>query len=120
MSVKDIFQSFMDKLQMTANVGIVFGEPIQVNNKTIIPVAKTQYGFGAGGASLSLNTDNQDNSDAGGGGGGIKTVPVGVLEVTAEKTRFIPTISVGDIIMALSVVLTFIYRMNKVKNHRSR
>lgn len=116
MGVKDIFQSFVDKLQMTANVGIVFGEPIQARNKTIIPIAKTQYGFGAGGASLTLSTDNQDNTDAGGGGGGVKTSPVGVLEVTDDNTRFIPTISVGDLIIAFSMILTFIYRMKKVKN----
>ncbi len=118
MSVKDIFLSFVDKLQMTANVGIIFGNPINTKNKTIIPVAKTQYGFGAGGASLTLSTDNSDNSDAGGGGGGVKTVPVGVLEVTDERTRFIPTISVGDIILAFGMILTFIYRMNKMKKKK--
>ncbi len=115
MAVKDIFNSFVDKLSMAANVSIVFGEPIVTKTKTIIPIAKTQYGFGAGGASLSLNTENNDNSDAGGGGGGVKTVPVGVLEVSEEKTRFIPTISIGDILLAFGMILTFIYRMKKLK-----
>ncbi|MDX9977346.1 MAG: spore germination protein GerW family protein [Candidatus Cloacimonadales bacterium] len=120
MSVQDIFHSFMEKFQITANVGIVFGSPVEFEDKMIIPLAKTQYAFGAGGASLALNTDNNDNSDAGGGGGGIKTTPVGVLEITKEKTRFIPTFSISDIVMLLSIIFTFIYRIIKIQRKAKR
>lgn len=120
MSVKDIFQSFTDKFHATANVAIIFGEPIKEGKKTVVPIAKAQYAFGAGGASLTLNTDNNDNSDAGGGGGMVKTTPIGALEITEEKTRFIPIFSLGDLVMILSVIFTFVYRLRKIKERSKK
>ncbi|EMY32498.1 hypothetical protein D477_019828 [Arthrobacter crystallopoietes BAB-32] len=45
-----------------------FGEPVQVGDEQVIPVALVQCGFGGGGS----------GDDGGGGGGGI-VLPVGVL-----------------------------------------
>ncbi len=48
-SVPDIFRNITDKLQTSASVKTVYGEPVTAEGKTIIPVARVRYGFGAGG-----------------------------------------------------------------------
>jgi uncharacterized spore protein YtfJ len=57
----------------------VFGDPIHVEGKTVVPVAKVAYGFGGGA-----------REEGGGGGGGVRAFPAGALEITPEGTRFIP------------------------------
>lgn len=38
----------LDELQKSANVNAVFGQPVQVGEKTVIPIASVAYGFGLG------------------------------------------------------------------------
>jgi uncharacterized spore protein YtfJ len=89
---------------------VVFGEPQVVEGKTIIPVAVASYGFGAG---VGSGTDPQGES-SGGGGGGMRVKPVGVIEVTAERTRFIPILDVNRLatlgLIALVVILFWVRR----------
>ena len=98
LELQPILQTISDRLETSANVKNIFGEPITVEGKTIIPVAKIGYGFGAGGGE-GERTEDESSSDAerhgngGGGGGGVGALPVGVIEVSAEETRFVP---IGD------------------------
>src|SRR6266404_4205739 len=86
-----------EQLQSSASVKAVFGEPIYANEKVIIPVARIAYGFGGGGGTKKSDpTEGQsepgthsDRSEGGGGGGGITVIPVGVVEISGGKTRFI-------------------------------
>lgn len=84
MSFKETIQSIIDRLQGSAAVKTVYGEPVKAEGKTIIPVAKIAYGFGAGSGS-----SKEEDEQGGGGGGGIAVRPKGVLEITEEETRFI-------------------------------
>ncbi|MFA5879568.1 MAG: spore germination protein GerW family protein [Candidatus Margulisiibacteriota bacterium] len=83
--LKDMLQNIIEKLNNSATVKTVFGEPIKAEGKTIIPVAKIGYGFGGGQGTkeAGLNNDNL------GMGGGMGVNPIGVIEVTEEETRFI-------------------------------
>lgn len=92
MAANEMLQRLGESLGSTANVKSVFGDPIQVEGKTVVPVARLIFGFGAGfgsgrGADRSL-TDG--HAEGGGGGGGVRAVPAGALEITASSTRFIP------------------------------
>jgi uncharacterized spore protein YtfJ len=87
MKTKDLIQQLSDKFSSDANVKSVYGDPIETQNKTIIPVAKIAYGLGAGGAQ---GMEEKEKGEAGGGGGGVSNKPVGVLEITKEDTRFVP------------------------------
>ena len=86
-----------EQLQSSASVKAVFGEPIYANGTVIIPVARIAYGFGGGGGTKRNDpTEGQseprkpsDRSEGGGGGGGITVIPIGVVEISAGKTRFI-------------------------------
>ena len=102
MTIGDVLNSITQRLQATAHVQTIFGEPIVAQGKTIIPVAQVKYGFGGGGGNQrpASGPEGSANGDAGSGGeagqassgmggGGIAVKPLGVVEVSAEKTRYI-------------------------------
>ncbi|QIP15134.1 hypothetical protein G8759_22170 [Spirosoma aureum] len=110
---KQAVQSLVERLTNEATVRKVFGEPIVVDHKTIIPVAKVILGFGGGyGEGHSQpKTTSSDESDGeqgegGGLGGGLAIQPQGVIEITTTNTRYIP-LSTGRHI-AIGIALGFV------------
>jgi uncharacterized spore protein YtfJ len=67
-----------------AKVSTVFGEPVEREGITVIPVAKARFGFGGGGAG---GREGEEGS-GGGGGGGASVSPVGYIEVRAGTAAF--------------------------------
>ncbi len=67
-----------------ATVSTVFGEPVERDGVTVIPVAKARFGFGGGGGA----GDGDVQGSGAGGGGGAAVRPVGYLELTGGETRF--------------------------------
>lgn len=80
-------KSIIEPLEKSASVRSVYGEPVSAQGKTIIPVARVAYGFGGGGGS-GVRDDKPGEGE--GGGGGVLAMPVGVIEITEEGTRYIP------------------------------
>jgi uncharacterized spore protein YtfJ len=89
MTATDLLQKMGETLGSTATVKSVFGEPIHVNGKTVVPVAKVGYGFG-GGFGSGKDAQPQRQGEGGGGGGGVRAFPAGALEITDSVTRFVP------------------------------
>jgi uncharacterized spore protein YtfJ len=88
-----IVNELVERIKGSAKVEVVYGEPREIGDKTIIPVAVVAYGFGAGagGGGAGPSGDGAIGSGGGGGGGGgVRVHPVGVLEVTADETRLVP------------------------------
>jgi len=60
---------------------LCFGKPVQLKDRTVIPVASVRtaggYGFG-----------NDGKGQGGGGGGALDARPVGFIEITPQGTRF--------------------------------
>ncbi len=104
MELQPFFQSIKDNLINKATVSSVYGEPISVGSKTVIPVARIAYGFGGGmGTSKALRGETQGaqfGGEGGGGGGGVVAAPLGVVEVTPETTRVVRFNSGGRMIGA--------------------
>jgi len=50
MELKDVLGSVADKLKQFAGVETVFGKAQQINDLTVIPVARVAFGMGSGGA----------------------------------------------------------------------
>lgn len=88
MSVKEILESVQQRVSADAHVGRVYGEPVTVGDRTVIPVAKVGYGFGGGGGIRDGESDGL-RDEGGGGGGGVGASAAGALEITADGTRFI-------------------------------
>jgi uncharacterized spore protein YtfJ len=88
MSSLAILQTLKESI-LAANVKTVYGEPIVAQNKTIIPVAKVVYGYGGGGGTGGVG-ESRARGEGGGGGGGARAIPLGVIEVSQQTTRYIP------------------------------
>lgn len=84
-----LLQSLKENILVQASVKTVYGEPISSHGKTIIPVAKVMYGYGAGSGAGGMG-DGNTRGEGGGGGGGARAIPVGVIEVSDQQTRFVP------------------------------
>jgi uncharacterized spore protein YtfJ len=106
---EELVATISERLKATANVKVVYGEPQVIEGKTIIPVAVARYGFGAG-----SGTGPRGEGTGGGGGGGVSVKPIGCLEITAERTRFIPVIDVNRLatlgLIGLALVLFWFRR----------
>jgi uncharacterized spore protein YtfJ len=97
MSTKDMIESAVEHLRAGASVKTVYGEPVVVDGKTIIPVAKVAYGFGGGAAKAApeggageTRQPGGEGETGGGAGGGAAAKPVGVVEISATETKFVP------------------------------
>jgi uncharacterized spore protein YtfJ len=80
-----------------AQVSTIFGEPVEREGVTVIPVGKARFGFGGGGGSGSRDGDE---GSGGGGGGGVAVSPVGYIEVRDRRAEF-KRISTATDVLAL-------------------
>ena len=94
-----------EKLGAAARAATIFGEPVERNGVTVIPVAKARWGFG-GGVGQRKGEDG-----AGGGGGGVQVPPVGFIEIRNGRAEFRPirTVSV-PLMIAAGISLLFVVR----------
>lgn len=84
-----------------ATARTVFGDPVHVNGRTIIPVARVRYGFGFGmGRNSERQQEEEEASVGGGGGGGLSIRPVAVLEISDKETRVRPIVDVTRMLLA--------------------
>lgn len=103
MSSLAILQSVKESI-LAANVKSVYGEPITAQGKTVIPVAKIIYGYGAGGGTGGVG-ESKARGEGSGGGGGARAIPVGVIEVSDQPTRFVPITSRKKLVGAIAAGL---------------
>src|SRR5947209_2699706 len=89
MSTQALLQSLRESILSQASVKAIYGEPISAHGKTVVPVAKIMYGYGAGAGTGGVG-DSSARGEGGGGGGGVRAIPVGVIEISDQQTRFVP------------------------------
>jgi uncharacterized spore protein YtfJ len=89
MSTQALLQSLKESILSQASVKAIYGEPIAAEGKTVIPVAKIMYGYGAGAVTGGVG-DTSARGEGGAGGGGVRAIPVGVIEISGQPTRFVP------------------------------
>ncbi len=96
--IQALLDSLADLREKT-NVNACFGEPVTVEGRTVIPVAKVAYGFGMGighqvvveeekveGEAAEETAEGDAEGAGAGGGGGMVARPFAVVEVTSEGT----------------------------------
>jgi len=96
MELHDSVTAAIETIRESAGVERVYGEAIERDGRTVVPVARIAHGFGGGFGQGSSSTEDGDGEDAatdsgsgGGGGGGVVAKPTGALEVTDDNTRFV-------------------------------
>ena len=115
MADENFIEKVASSLGQNASVKNVFGEPILVGDKTIVPVARLAYGFGGGfgkgkprskkeGSSENdSDTDEEKVGKGAGGGGGFNATAKGVYEITPTCTRFIPANANKQILLGVAI-----------------
>ena len=88
MSTLAVLQSLKESILSQATVKAIYGEPIAAQGKTVIPIAKIMYGYGAGAGTGGVGDSSARGE--GGGGGAVRAIPVGVIEISDQQTRFVP------------------------------
>jgi uncharacterized spore protein YtfJ len=120
MNIQELLHSLVESVSTSASAKNVYGEPVVVGNRTVIPAAQVRYAFGAGGG-----RPNADEGPGGGGGGGrFFARPCGALEVTPEGARFIAfhdgrtmgaALAIGFVLGAAVVAVTGTRKIEVVK-----
>jgi uncharacterized spore protein YtfJ len=83
--VNELLERIGETVGNRAQVSTIFGEPVEREGVTVIPVAKARFGFGGGGGSGS----REGNEGAGGGGGGgVAVGPIGYIELHESGAQF--------------------------------
>ena len=120
MSIQDFFRSFSEGLQNSAHVKTVYGEPIVSNDRTVVPVAKIAYAFGGGlGARTKAQAEGKEgkgSDEGGGGGGGAAAIPLGVVEITQNATRFISFRLTRKLVAGVTAGLLFGYLCGRLRS----
>ncbi|MDP8958014.1 MAG: hypothetical protein M3N51_02170 [Actinomycetota bacterium] len=84
--LQQVMDEISSRIEEGASQRAVFGDPVQLGERIVIPVAKVRWGGGGGGG--------KGASGSGEGGGGIglgvAAVPVGFIEVTPHGAIFNP------------------------------
>jgi uncharacterized spore protein YtfJ len=86
--VNELLDRIGDTVGRKADASTVFGEPVQREGITVIPVAKARFGFGGGGGSGTREGDTGSEGSGGGGGGGVAVGPIGYIEVRDGGAEF--------------------------------
>jgi len=93
--------------ESVSRIGVTtaYGEPIEVDGVTVIPVALVQFGFG-GGSDGGADAADAADPDAviGGGGGGGASIPLGAYVRDIHGFRFEP-----NVISLLAVSIPFVW-----------
>jgi sporulation protein YtfJ len=82
-SPSKFFEGLAEKLGAAARAATIFGDPVEREGVTIVPVARARWGFGGG-------VGRKKDEDGAGGGGGAQITPVGLIELKNGAAEFRP------------------------------
>lgn len=107
--VRPIFEKF----STARDVSLVYGDPIEMQGRSIIPVARIRYSVGACGGGYeredkdaeSPGFEEVEGGHGEGAGGSFSVKPIGIYDVTAEKTVYRPIVPI-ELIVMLPLVMT--------------
>ena len=104
-SIDGFVERMAERIGGKASVRAVFGDPIERDGITVIPVAKVRWGFGGGAgrgpiavgpgidgraSEVSMSEDSSQSGAGSGGGGGATADPIGYLEIGPNGANFRP------------------------------
>src|SRR5262245_55900714 len=91
--VNELLERIGQSVGQRAQVSAVFGEPVDRDGVTIIPVAKARFGLRGGGGS---GGPSGMEGSGGGGGGGAAVTPIGFIEVRSGSAEFKRIVTPAD------------------------
>ena len=97
-----LVERIANKLGLAADVSHIYGEPVERDGVTVIPVARAAYGFGGG-------SGTKESEEGSGGGGGISLTPVGYIEIKQGVTKFRPVRDPQSLMKIVAITGLFTY-----------
>lgn len=92
-----VIETLAERIGNSIHARTVYGEPVERQGVTVIPVAKARYGFGGGSGSSKAGEHGT------GGGGGAFVKPIGYIEIRDGGSRFHAIRDPGAIISVIAV-----------------
>ena len=90
-NLPNMLESTIEKIRDMVKANTVVGDPITVENTTLIPISKISIGLGGGGFDLTSKKDaRQDDPFGGGVAAGVKVTPVAFLVIKEGNVRMLP------------------------------
>ena len=84
-TIEPLFKTAIEEIERMLNSKTVVGDPINVEDNTIIPLVSVGFGFGVGGGTGKESKNGEGSGGGTGGGGGVK--PVAVLVINKDGVR---------------------------------
>ena len=125
--IESLMHITMDSIKDMIDVNTIIGDPIQMNNDTvIIPISKVSFGFASGGSEFKGETIDEYNKKdkdeqiqyrlpfGGGAGAGVTVNPVAFLILQSGQVKLINVEHENSIDKILDYVPDFIEKMNKM------
>jgi len=88
--VESLTKTTLDEIEKVLTTRTVVGEPITIEDKTLIPLISVGFGFGAGGGSGKGEAKQKGEGAVGGTGGGAWVKPIAVIIIDKEGVRIEP------------------------------
>jgi len=88
--VESLTKTTLEEIEKVLTTRTVVGEPITVEDKTLIPLISIGFGFGAGGGSGKGEAKQKGEGAGGGTGGGAWVRPIAVIIIDKEGVRVEP------------------------------
>lgn len=84
--VNELLERIGQTVGQRAQASTIFGEAVEREGVTVIPVATARFGFGGGGGGGTRGEG--ERGSGGGGGGGVAVSPIGYIEVRDGGSEF--------------------------------
>ena len=110
----NIVEMLAERVGLQAGAHAIFGDPVEHDGVTVIPVGKVRWGFGGGSGRDSVEDGVDGAVDEGsGGGGGAMASPLGFIEIRdgpAEFRKVTDPVAVVPVILASAVAAWVVLR----------
>ncbi len=123
MELKDLIQQIKNLVESTSDTKTVYGDPIEKNGSTIIPVSKVSYSGGGGIGKGTGKNELGDDAEGEGGGYGISSSikPIGFIKMNDGKSEFEPIVDINQLLkhifffatIGLLIFFRFIIKLKK-------
>ncbi len=100
MELRNIIEEIKKMIKLATDSETVYGNPVEKDGLTVIPVSKLSYaagaGQGSGGAQSSFG--NEDKGEGSGFGLKSSAKPVGYIKIKNGESEFEPVVDVNQLI----------------------
>ena len=103
----ELLQRIGETVGDSAKASTIFGEPVEREGITVIPVAKAKFGFGGGGGEGKQGPGR-------GGGGGAAVSPLGYIELRDGTARFKRIPRPGNLFAAIATASLLALALTRV------